>query len=65
MTIMIENLLKVRKDFKGSENESAGNNLLSFYIIWRYRLTNSKGNDLLKAIEEIGCEVQSTGKPTY
>ena len=32
---------------------------------WGSRLTNTKGKELFKAISEMGCNVHSTGKPTY
>jgi hypothetical protein len=32
---------------------------------WGSRLTSTKGKELLNAIKETGCDVMSTGKPTY
>lgn len=34
-------------------------------LIWGSRLTSPKGKELLSAIQEIGCDFISTGKPTY
>lgn len=32
---------------------------------WGSRLTTTKGRELLKAANSVGCEILSTGKPTY
>jgi len=32
---------------------------------WGSRLTTAKGREVLRAIQETGCEAMSTGKPTY
>jgi len=35
------------------------------HSLWGSRLDNTKGRELKKAIDKIGCNVHSSGKPTY
>jgi hypothetical protein len=32
---------------------------------WGSRLVTTKGRELYKAVADTGCEIVSTGKPTY
>lgn len=35
------------------------------HVLWGSRLTTTKGRELCKALQETGCDFESTGKPTY
>lgn len=35
------------------------------HVFWGSRLTTTKGRELLKATKELGCDILSTGNPTY
>ena len=42
-----------------------GGDINAKHTDWGARLTTTKGRELKKAIKEIGCNVYTTGKPTY
>lgn len=42
-----------------------GGDLNAKHTDWGSRLTTTKGRELRQAIKEMGCDIHSTGKPTY
>ena len=50
---------------KAGERFILGGDFNAKHVDWGSRLTNTKGKELRKAIEKLGCNFHSTGKPTY